>query len=570
MNNEEKNLKGFTRRTFIKGTAVGAVGVASASVLAGCGLGGDSGGSAPAPDSSMAGKASFEIAPPPIPEKDIKQTISTDVLVVGAGTGGMFAALAAAEAGAKTILLEKGPTSAVGPGWMAAVNSSLQKKMGAKIDRDEIVAEICRYGGHLVDQRIVSLWADKSGEVMDWFIPIVEAGGLKVMVETDIKEGFYKSYPVAHIAVAPGQKPEMFPTGGIGSAYYIPILAKKAEEMGVQILYKTPLVQLVREEKGRVIGAIAKNDKGEYTRFNTSKGVILCTGGYARDAEMVEKLCPTALSTSMNVCPLTNTGDGIKAALWVGAAMDPTHAMMVFDRGVVLPGKKIGPPWQGGFLQLGSQPFLRVNTRGERFVNEDLPYDYAWDAALMEPGQVWWQVWDANWKEDVKKFHTTICARIIDDPAAPPRAGLEVMEADINKLIEMKIIKKADTIEALAEQMGVPKAAFKATVERYNQLAKQGKDEDFGKVASRLSSLEQGPFYAANLAGMIICNLNGLRINTNLQVLDQELNPISGLYAAGNDSGSFFAINYPEMLGGLALGRTATFGRLAGLAAVQG
>lgn len=567
MSKEDIPIKGFSRRTFLKGTAVGAAGLASAGLLSGCGLGGQPDQAAPPSDS--AAKSGFEVPPPPIAEKDIKQTVATEVLVVGAGTGGMFAALAAAEAGSKTILLEKGPTSAVGPAWMAAVNSSLQKKQGIKIDRDEVVAEVCRYGGHLVDQRLVNLWADKSGEVMDWFVPIAEAGGLQVMVETDMKEGFYKSYPVAHIAVAPGQKPEMFPTGGIGSAYYIPVLVKKAQEMGVEILYETPLIQLIREKDGRVTGAIAKNKKGEYIRFQTSKGVILCTGGYGRDVEMVEKLCPTALSTSMNVTPLTNTGDGIKTALWVGAAMDPTHAMMVFDRGLVIPGKKIGPPWQGGFLQLGSQPFLRVNTRGERFVNEDLPYDYAWDAALMEPGQVWWQVWDANWKEDVRKFRTTICSRIIDGPGAPPRAGIEVQEADINKLLEMKLIKKVDTIEALAQEMGVPKDKFKATVDRYNQLTKQGKDEDFGKVAFRMSTLEQGPFYAANLAGMVICNLNGLRINTKLQVLDKELNPIPGLYAAGNDSGSFFAVNYPEMLGGLALGRTATFGRLAGLEAAR-
>lgn len=569
MSNEEKTRNGFTRRSFIKGTALGAAGVASASLLAGCGLGGDKGG-APAPsDADQAGKAGFETPPPPIAEKDIKQTVTADVVVVGGGTGGMFAALAAAEAGAKTVLLEKGPTNAVGPGWMAAVNSSLQKKMGVEINRDEIVAELCRYGGHLVDQRLINLWADKSGEAMDWFTPIAEAGGLQVMVETDLKEGFYKSYPVAHIAVSPGTKPEMFPTGGIGSAYYIPILVKKAQEMGVEILYETPMVQLIREPGQRVTGAIAKNKKGEYVRFNANKGVILCTGGYGRDAEMVEKLCPLALSTSMNVTPVTNTGDGIKAALWVGAAMDPEHAMMVFDRGVVIPGKELGPPWQGGFLQLGSQPFLRVNTRGERFVNEDLPYDYAWDAALMEPGQVWWQIWDANWKQDVERFRTTICSRIIDVPGAPPRAGIEVQEADINKLIEMKLIKQANSIEELGKQMGVPVETFRATVERYNQLTRQGKDEDFGKLAFRMSALEKAPFYAANLAGMVICNLNGLRINTGLQVLDQELNPIPGLYAAGNDSGSFFAVNYPEMIGGIALGRTATFGRLAGQYAAQ-
>ncbi len=360
-----------------------------------------------------------------------------------------------------------------------------------------------------------------------------------------------------------------FPTGAIGSVYYLPVLVEKAKELGVDIYYETPLVQLIREDNSRVTGAIARNKQGEYIRVNAQQGVILCTGGYARDVEMVEKLCPTALATSMSVCPLTNTGDGIKAGLWVGAAMDPVHAMMVFDRGIVLDGKPIGPPWQGGYLQLGSQPFLRVNTRGERFVNEDLPYDYCWDAALMEPGQVWWQVWDANWKEDVKRFHTTICSRIVDHPGAPPRGGLDLQEAEINKLVEMGLIKKADSIDELAGLMKVPAGTFSATVNRYNELAQKGEDLDFGKITFRLSTLQQAPFYAANLAGMLICNLNGLRINTRMQVLDQELNAIPGLYAAGNDSGSFFALNYPEMLGGIALGRTATFGRIAAQAAVQ-
>ncbi|MEA1960555.1 MAG: FAD-dependent oxidoreductase [Bacillota bacterium] len=567
MNNEETTPKGFTRRNFIRGTALGAAAVASTGFLTGCGSD-DTNQQTNSPESAAGQTASFETPPPAISDKDIKQTISTEVVVVGAGTGGMFAALSSAEAGAKTIVLEKGSVGAAGPGWMAAVNSSLQKKKGIKLDRNEVVAEVCRYAGHLVDQSLVNLWADKSGEVMDWFTPIAEAGGLKMMVETDIKEGYYKSFPVGHVAVS-NEQATSFPTGGIGSVYYLPIMVNKAKEMGVEMLFETPLVQLIRKDKGRVTGVIAKNAKGEYMRINTSKGVILCTGGYARNEEMLKKLCPEALATSLNVAPPTNTGDGILAALWVGAAMDPIHAPMVFDRGLVIPGKEMGPPWQGGFLQLGSQPFLRVNVRGERFVNEDLPYDNCWDAALMQPDKSWWQVWDSNWKDDVKRFHATVCARIINDPNAPPRAGLEVVEANIEKLLKMKLVKKADTIEGLAKELNVPADTFKATVARYNELTKQGKDLDFGKIPFRMSTLENGPFYAANLAGLLICTLNGLRINTNLEVLDTDLNAIPGLYAAGNDSGSFFAFNYPELLGGLALGRTATFGRLAGLNAVK-
>lgn len=562
MSSEVNDQKGFSRRAFIKGTAISAVGVASVSLLTGCG---NNDNQTTAPTDSNPSIPSFEVPPPPIPDKDIKSVLNTDVLVVGGGTGGMFAVLSAAESGAKTMLIEKGSMGAYGPAWMAAVDSSIQKQLGIKIDKDEVVAELCRYGGHLVDQSLIRLWADKSGEVLDWFIPIAEAGGLKTMVETDLNDGFYKSYPVAHITYPPEEKATSFPTGGIGSQFYIPVMVKKAQELGVDIHYKTALVQLIREEKGRVTGVIAKNSKNEYIKINTSKGVILCTGGYTRDTEMVETLCPRALATSLNVAPLTNTGDGIKAALWIGAAMDPNHAMMVFDRGLAIPGKKLGPPWQGGFVQLGSQPFLRINQQGKRFVNEDLPYDHCWNAALLQPGQTWWQIWDNNWKQDVERFHNIFCSRIIPASGAPPRAGLEVLEQEITKLVEMGIIKKANSLEELAKQIGVPVSTFTTTTSRYNELAKQGKDLDFGKNPSKLSTLENGPFYAANLAGLLICNLNGLRINTKMEVLDKDHKVIPGLYAAGNDSGSFFAFNYPELLGGIALGRTATFGRLAGL-----
>lgn len=560
MSNDNLEIKGINRRDFIKGSAISAVGLASVSLLSGCGQDAVS----PTPSSDQNPAASYETAPAPIPEKSIKRTISADVVVVGGGTGGMFAALAAAEAGARTVLLEKASVAATGPAWMAALNSSLQKKMGVKIDRDEAVEEICRYGGHLVDQRLINLWADKSGEAMDWFMPIVSAAGLQTVVETDVKEGFYKNFPVAHVVVAPNEKVDTFPTGGIGSSYYIPVLVKRAKELGVNILYETPLQQLVKDKKGRVTAAIAKNAQNEYIRINASKGIVLCTGGYARNTDMLKELCPNALETGLNVAPLGNTGDGIKAALWVGAAMDPDHVPMVFDRALVMDEKKMGPPWKGGYLHLGSQPFLRVNLKGERFVNEDLPYDYAWNAALMEPGKVWWEIWDNNWTEDIKKFHSTVCARIINTPGAPPRAGIETVEKDLQMYLKMGMVKKADSLEELARQMGIPANTFLANAERYNQMYKQGKDSDFGKLPSRLSALEKAPFYAAKLGGLLICSLGGLRINTQMQVLDKDCNAIPGLYAAGNDSGSFFAQGYPELLGGLALGRTATFGRIAG------
>lgn len=559
MSVENQKPTGITRRTFIKGAAIGAAGVASAGFLAGCGQE-EPKTQTPAP--GEAGKASFEVAPPPIPDSEIKNTVTADVVVVGAGTAGMIAAISAAEAGARTILLEKGAQFTKGAMWMAAINSSLQKKLGIKINRDEAVEEICRYGGHLVDQRLVNLWADKSGEFMDWFMPIMEAAGYETMLETDLKVGFYKSYPVGHVVIKPPKQP-IGHLGEYGSPLYMPVLENKAKELGVDIRYNNPAAQLDRNGKGRVTGVVA-GSSGNYTRFVAKKGIILCTGGYARNEEMINKLCPTARYSGSSIAPPSNTGDGIKMALWIGAGMDPIHAMMVFDRGLIGKDGKLGAPWKGGYLRTGSQPFLRVNVRGERFVNEDLPYDYACSAAVMQPEHVWWQVWDENWRDDITRFHTTICSRIVPHPEAPPRDGLDHVAKEFEKFIEQGMIIKANTIDELVQKMGVPAETFKATVARYNELAKKGKDEDFGKLAFRLSTLEKPPFYAAKLSAALLCNLTGLRINTKMQVLDKDMNAIPGLYAAGNDSGSFFAYNYPQMFGGLALGRTATFARLAG------
>jgi fumarate reductase flavoprotein subunit len=454
----------------------------------------------------------------------------------------------------------------MGAMWMAAIDSKLQKSLGVKIDKHEAVAEICRYGGHLADQKLVKLWADKSGEVMDWLIDVVESAGLKMMVETDLKVGYYKSYPVGHVVV-PDPTPEIAHLGEYGSALYMPVLTEKAKELGVDIRYEMPAVQLIKQD-GKITGVIAGSEDN-YTQFNVSKGVILATGGYGRNAEMLEDLCPTAKYCASSIVPAVASGDGVKMGVWAGGALDPLHAVMVFDRGVMKKDTPMGPPWSGGYLRTGSQPFLRVNIRGERFVNEDLPYDYVWDAGIMQPEGVSWQIWDANWKEDITRFHTTICSRVVPHPEAPPRDGLDFVEQEHANFVKNGFIIAADTIEELAQKMEVPVETFKATINRYNELAKQGRDDDFGKVDFRLSTIDNPPFYAAKLSGTLLCNINGLRINTDMQVLDENLDPIPGLYAVGNDSGSFFSYNYPQMFGGLALGRTITFGRLAGIAAAK-
>lgn len=172
---EEK--RGISRRSFIKGIAVGAAGIAAAGTLGGCGQESATTSKTSSKVAGEPGKASFEVPPPPIPEKDIKQTVTADVVVCGGGLAGMCAAISAAQAGAKVVLLEKGSITSFRGIDYGAIGSSIQKLSGAKVDKAEAVREIMRWGGYKADQRVVSLWANYSGAAVDWLLDLAKAAG---------------------------------------------------------------------------------------------------------------------------------------------------------------------------------------------------------------------------------------------------------------------------------------------------------------------------------------------------------------------------------------------------------
>ncbi|MCJ7841754.1 FAD-dependent oxidoreductase [Lederbergia sp. NSJ-179] len=509
----------------------------------------------------------WAIAPDPIKEAEISSSLNTEVLVVGAGNAGFFAAIAAAEKGAKTTLIERESHLSLIRTYIGGVKTKAQKRAGIEIDKYELVEEICRYASHRVDQRLIKLWADKSGEVIDWLEEeILKPNGAYLHAESDTgnPNDFYKAYPTQHDAQ----------TDADGFSF-APCLEDKAYKLGVDIRYNTPMVQLIRSKSDeRITGVIAKDEDGNYIKINASKGVILCTGGYANNVEMLKEINPIAYKENVYCDAPANYGEGISAATWVGADKDEVPTVLVFDRGIVPPGTKasetyIQQPFKN-FFWFGSQPFLKVNLRGERFANESVPYDWIVNAAGLQPGDLYCQIWDSNWKEDVARFQTLGCSRIqYPSPTGGLQSkvsvrGYEGAERDIEKYVNMGYVKKADTIEELAEKLQIPADSLKATVGRYNELAEKGIDEDFGKEKHRLSKVAKAPFYGCVLGGRILCTLDGLRINTNMQVLDKESNPIEGLYAAGNDSGGFFGVSYPEHIPGLACSRAFTFGRLAG------
>jgi fumarate reductase flavoprotein subunit len=208
-----------------------------------------------------------------------------------------------------------------------------------------------------------------------------------------------------------------------------------------------------------------------------------------------------------------------------------------------------------GGATMSMNPVLRVNTLGLRYENEDIPNPYICNSRMRQPGNVVWAVFDSKWADEVK--NTT------------PGFGRTVAVSDttvkgVEDAVAKKNILKADTIEDLAKAMGVPADTFKATVDRYTELAKAGKDEDFGKSANNLWTVDKAPFYATKVAAVLLVTLGGFKVNDNLQVMDAEAKVIPGLYAAGNVAGDFYANDYPVLAAGLSHGRCITEGYLAG------
>lgn len=532
MEPSELDSKGISRRNFLKGAAASA----TVAAVAGCAPKPAAPAATPQPAASD-GKASFETPPAPIAKGDIKQTLSADVVVVGAGVCGLMATLSAVEAGAKTILIEKSEKFNARGGHNAALRSKIQLEEGLDYDPGKVARELVRWASNRVDSDLVMLWANNCSPIMDKLIDIAEKNSIEVMRwGNDIPTAYYPEYKSVH----------MF--GGMDEGILAGMIEKAAKEQGADIHYSMPAAQLVRENGGRVTGVIA-GAAGNYTQFNAAKAVILCTGDYGHDPEMIKRYCPSAALVDGNVyTPPVNTGDGHKMGLWAGAVMQDVepHTPMIHNLG--------GAPFSG-------DPFLRINSLGKRYENEDVPIPYMANSIQLQPGGKTWTIYDSTFADDLPKMGVSF---------SRTNAMSDNTQKSMDTAIEGgKTLFKADTLDELAGKIGVPADVFKATVARYNELAGKGKDEDFGKNPEMMTAIDTAPFYAAYNPTMLLVVLGGLKVNDKLQTLDAAGKVIPGLYASGNVVGGFFANDYPVIVPGLSHSRAWTFGYIAGKNAAE-
>lgn len=504
---------------------------------------------------------------PEIAEKDIVATHDTDILVVGCGTGGMFAVAAAAEAGGKVIGIDRFPVGTGVREDLGAIDSRYQKKWGTKIDKFDFITMATQYAGGHIQQDLVKLWCEQSAEAIDWLGDRLEERGIELWHEAGDKDDHtrYEHFATGHSPRLPRGKDGKF------TVTLSQVIADYALKKGARFDYSTKMVKLEKNKEGRVTGCIAQNSEGQYVRYNAKKGVIVATGGYAKNIKMMEALQPWNLRVVGRTGAMPGAhGDGIRACLWVGAKMDETHSALKFDRCAVrpnqMPGVETMNSGDSGFFWMGSQPWLKVNADGKRFMNESGTYENILHADEYQKGHSHYTLFDSNWVKYAEQFKMHGCSRMFPFAnGADPNIPWQVVESKmLPGLIEKGFVVKADTIEEFAQKLRLPVETLKATIARNNELYKKGEDVDYGKEAHRLSPIDKAPFYGAKNTGWLLCTLDGIQINTDMNAIDTEGNPIPGLYVVGNDSGSYFANEYPNLATGMACGRTVTFGRIVG------
>ncbi len=510
---------------------------------------------------------------PDIDETAITETVDTDILIVGAGNGGMFAAAYAAANGLNFRVIEQNANVQDTRHWYGAVDSAAAKEAGEPAtDKAKLLSEISRYASGKCDQRVVKTWINESAAMHDFMRSILED---KYGWVCDFTSGSEAAWPAENAEhntdyLYPVQEHNYMASESASGTPRNELLLQYIQELGYDVDFKTSLAKLEKNSDGRITGVIAQSTEDDhFIRYNANQGVLLACGGFPGNPYMMEQLDPlgTSVTTACSYSP-ADKGYGIRAAVWAGANLDKEAAPMLFDRGIVAPGVDAGyvnsdsafggKAFPGKIRQYnpGTQPFLKVNRNGERFANESCPYNDIVYAAAHQPGRVYAQICDANILEDAKRFHTIGCS------AQTRNGGEKYIQGKMDEAIEAGALFKCDTLDELADKMGFTGAAkdtFLATVERYNELYDKQNDEDFGKPAYRLSAIRTAPFYGCWLGASLLTTEQGIAINEKGQALDTNNQPMEGLYITGDMSGSFFANNYPCLMAGVAMGRTLTF-----------
>lgn len=553
------------RRSFITGTAATAAGAAILSVNTGAAMASES--SAAADTAATGSTPSFMVPPAPIADADIKEEVSADVIVVGAGTAGLCCALSAAERGLKVVVFAQSPNVVARGGSNAVIYSTLMNEYGLPRVSERYILEQMAQASFNIDVAKWHKWYNNSEESVNWLIDRTsQVEGTRITIEQgNVWSEDMQDYPLFSAEQSHCWNNDDFPVVADGQPSLVFALRSLCEDQGVEFFFNTHAEQLVRGgvpngTEGRVEAVIGSNADGGYIKFTGTKGIVLATGDFSGNREMMETYCPEAVDwvTNWDEAQTPDTlgkvygglykGHGQQMGLWVGAAWQHT-----------IP----NAPMAATFAAPCSQPWnapdtIMVNDAGQRFCCEDmgvghLPY------VIKHEGPVN-AVFDVEYPSHHIPWHNWKNVFTEGDMTA------EEVLASWDAKVEAGSMFKADTLEDLAAQMGVDAEAMIASIERYNELCDGGVDEDFHKRPELMIPVRTAPFYGYRKdAPKFLTVMGGLRTNINMQVCDETDTPIEGLFNVGTMVGDAFANTYNFLVEGHNLGMNCiTFGYLTG------
>ncbi|MBQ7785235.1 MAG: FAD-dependent oxidoreductase [Clostridia bacterium] len=484
-----------------------------------------------------------------------------DVIVIGAGGGGLSAALEAVNQGAeKVIVLEM--TAKTGgalnytSGSMSAAGTIIQKEEGVADSVEDYVADILRIGGDLggkPNEELVRIYANEATATFDW---LYEAGLKDNTYSVDRATGNRAVFAPEHalFTIQRTYKPSPDNKAAYKSAAHEVLDALVAAQSKIEVKVNTKATELVANDKGQILTVVTENGD----TYTAKKGIIMTTGGYSANGKLMAEFVPYGDFYLAGGAPGAD-GNGLLMMQKVGAALTAMDAIPTFPMGLV---SKDNPKtgaiantytWKAGGIV--------VNQNGERFCNETETNPAIREVALEgQPGAIQYDIFTD---------------KIIEDLRAAGQAYFYDAYFAAEGQPGWHVVKTAATIEELAAQIGVPAEALVKTVEAYNAAVETGASDEFGRLYDgtknsynvAVNKIEGEKFYAVPLQALCVMTLGGVQANGDMQVLDEAGNAIPGLYAAGEVVGGVWG---KFVSSGTGVMGPITFARIAARSAMNG
>lgn len=463
-----------------------------------------------------------------------------DIVVIGGGGTGLSAALAAAEKGAKVILLEKqgapGGTSLCASGLFAA-ESPAQKRMSIGALKDDVFKIAMNYSHWTIDPRVFRAFIDKSGDTIQW----LENKGLQF----NMVDNMFPNLEVRGFhSLEPNKK---------AGPVIIKTLCKYCQDIGVSLLLNCPAKKIILNGNGQLTGVLILKDGQE--QIIKAKSAIIATGGYTGNKELLKKYIP-AYSDNITFLGPPHMGDGLLMTTEIGAATEGLGQLLLH------------PHVYRGSVRIDAisqEPStIWVNKKGERFIDETITFrpTECGNVINRQLDKCIYVLLDQKLKNTIEEdgflrggMH-----------GIPEITGVKLtnLENDLQAENVKGGVKIADSWADIAKWIEVEPTILSSTINEYNHFCEQGYDERYLKDRRYLEAIQNPPYYAIRCFLSCLDTIGGIKINQRMEVVDNQDDPIPGLYAGGDAAGGWESETYCILLPGSALGFAINSGRMAG------